>query len=402
MGIRRRSAILLGALAVVAAAVGASSAPAGAAPAGSFTQHTFTGTGGVSRGYWLYEPSGPATEPRPLVVYLHGCNQTAVDAAGGTRWNALAEQRGFVVAYPEQRVNPEEGGIGNGNGIGCWNWFLPEHQQRDVGEPALIAGITRAVTATRGVDPSRVYVIGASAGANMAVIMSATYPDLYAAVAAFAGCAYATCSDVTGEAAFAAMDTRARVVPAMIVQGTVDVLNNFAMGETMVRQQVGTADLADGQPDGSPAQVPTDTEHVGFDASLADNAGTIGDLCVRNRQFPCAGAVLGLDDYPYSVERHANTAGCSVVDFWIIHGLGHDYPGGDPAFTFTDPIGPDSTTAAYDFFGKHQLGAAPCAGAAAEPVVPEAPAFLLPIAAVGLLAVAARRRARVGTTAAAA
>jgi hypothetical protein len=49
-----------------------------------------------------------------------------------------------------------------------------------------------------------------------------------------------------------------------------------------------------------------------------------------------------------------------VVDFWIIHGLGHDYPGGDPAGSFTDPAGPDVTTAAYTWFLQHKVGQ-PCA-----------------------------------------
>jgi hypothetical protein len=44
---------------------------------------------------------------------------------------------------------------------------------------------------------------------------------------------------------------------------------------------------------------------------------------------------------------------------WLIHGLGHDYPGGDPRGSFTDPIGPDVTAGAWDYFDLHRLGA-PC------------------------------------------
>lgn len=54
--------------------------------------------------------------------------------------NHAADDHGFVVAYPGQDRgdNPQ----------GCWNWFLPEHQRRDVGEPAAIAGIARTATRT--------------------------------------------------------------------------------------------------------------------------------------------------------------------------------------------------------------------------------------------------------------
>ena len=358
-------------------------AVAHAADPGTFTESTY-GTGADAREYWTYVPSAPATGPRALVVALHGCTQTGPDVATGSRWNALAEQAGFVVVYPEQSAAA--------NGTQCWNWFLPEHQGRDAGEPATIAGITRQTIDAHGIDPAQVYVTGVSAGADMATNLGAAYPDLYAAIAPFAGCAYATCADVTGRLAYAQMGARARVVPTMVMQGTVDALNNFAMGETLVAQAVGTNDLADdGEANGSVPLQPTSTEHVGLDESAVDNAGTVGDTCVRNRQFPCAGALIGAETYPYSIERHADASGCSLVDFWIVHGLGHDYPGGDPAGTFTDPIGPDATGEIWRFFERHRMGA-PCY-AAAEPVVPEVPAVaLLPVLAAVTGAVWLRRR----------
>ena len=300
----------------------------------------------LGRDYYVYEPAVRTTAgPRPLVVFLHGCTQTAKDAAIGTRWTELAERRDFVAVFPEQSTAA--------NGTQCWNWFLPEHQRRDRGEPKIVADITRSVMASRGdIDPSRVYVAGISAGADLAMVMGATYPDLFAATVGFAGCAYATCTDVTGMQAKAAMGEHVRVLPALLLQGTVDALNNFALGETMVRQWVGTNGLD---------PVPTSIEHHGLDASYLAKLGTTGDTCVRNRQFPCASGLVGGTSYPYSVEHYADAAGCDVVDFWILHGLGHDYPGGDPAGTFTDPAGPDVTTATYDWMLRHRLGA-PCGG----------------------------------------
>ena len=38
----------------------------------------------------------------PMVVALHGCTQTTGDFAAGTRWNALAETKGFIVLYVQQ------------------------------------------------------------------------------------------------------------------------------------------------------------------------------------------------------------------------------------------------------------------------------------------------------------
>src|SRR5215216_2752630 len=66
------------------------------------------------RNYKLYVPSRyDKSRPAPLLVVLHGCTQDPDDIAKGTRFNAIAEEKGFLVAYPEQ---PQKY-----NGLKCWN-----------------------------------------------------------------------------------------------------------------------------------------------------------------------------------------------------------------------------------------------------------------------------------------
>lgn len=328
---------------------------------GSFTKHRYGATSDpFGRDYWLYEPKHVAS-PRVLVVYLHGCTQDARAAAIGTRWNELADKKGFVVAYPQQDAGKDSQDTtvrsveGSANGTQCWNWFRPEDQARGAGEPKTIAGITQTVIAHDKIDARRVYVIGASAGGAMSNVMAATYPELYAGVGSLVGCAYASCGDTSGELAFRTMGKNARRMPAFVVDGEADELNPFVHSQGVVDEWLGVADLKDdGTMNGSVSRQPSSVVHHGVDESAIGGIGQPGDTCVRNGEFPCIGGALGFKkSYPYSVFTYSDAAGRSLSQFWLIHGLGHDYPGGDPAGSFTDPLGPDITTGAYNFFMAH-------------------------------------------------
>jgi poly(hydroxyalkanoate) depolymerase family esterase len=358
--------VALAALLLASCNDSSSSTSSRSAGSASFSQLRFAESGLPERDYYLYVPSSlPANAP--LVVYLHGCNQTATQAAIGTRWNELAEQQGFVVVYPEQKnPNNEEdpaeqtnGHLSDGNGINCWNWFRPEHQSRDSGEPATIAGITRAVLnrSDLNLDEDRVFLGGMSAGGIMASTMGATYPDLYAAIAVVAGCGYPACGDATGTAAYQAMAAQARRLPVILFHGTADEIAPIAMGEDALQQWLGSNDWIDNdQLDNSVARTPAETVHVGFDESLFAGVGNEGDTCVRNQNSPCLGGLFGFESYPTTVERYTDARGCPLIDFWIIHGLTHNYPGGNPEGNFVDPIGPDITRASYNFFLANPKG----------------------------------------------
>lgn len=348
--------ILLSCSLLACGGAGSSSEPAGSS---SFTQHSFESDTLPQRDYWLFKPSSSASE-RTLVIYLHGCNQSAPDAAIGTRWNELAEQQGVYVAYPDQKDPNEQEFSGeqledhlfDGNGARCWNWFRPEHIQRDQGEAGTIAAITSELIEELDIDPNRVFIMGISAGAIMASTVSTLYPDLFAAAALVAGCAYPACTDSTGSLSYQAMGEHAQRMPVVIFQGTADEIQPYPLGREALHQSLGMNDWADdGSLNGSIPYTADQTQDYGLDSSLFAGVGTVGDTCVRNSNSPCIGGALGIQQsYPFTLETFVDGNQCPLIQFWTIHGLAHNYPGGNTEGSFTDPLGPDITAVAYNFF----------------------------------------------------
>jgi poly(hydroxyalkanoate) depolymerase family esterase len=265
-----------------------------------------------SRDYKVYVPSGAKGRRLPLIVMLHGCTQHPDDFAVGTGMNRLAEERGFIVAYPGQAASA--------NPAACWNWFDLGHQRRDEGEPAILAGITRAVIAEFAVDPARVYVAGLSAGGAMAATLSATYPELFAAAGVHSGLPHGAAADLPS--AFAAMRGGAKPAP----------------GTRRAKKRVPTI-VFHGASDGTVH--PSNAEAILADAR-ADLADPAPDLLLDG--------VAGGRAFTRTIVTDAR--GVPHAECWAIDGLGHAWSGGDPEGSFTDPRGPDASREMLRFFSE--------------------------------------------------
>jgi poly(hydroxyalkanoate) depolymerase family esterase len=290
-------------------------APVAVPDGATFLAATFCSVAG-SRPYKLCVPSSYHGQPVPLIVMLHGCTQSPDDFAAGTRMNEAAEKHTCLVAYPEQ--------TGAANRQRCWNWFREGDQQRDAGEPSLIAGITREVMRDYAVDPRRVYVAGLSAGGAAAAVMGEAYPDLYAAIGVHSGLACGAARDMPS--AFAAMQrgtadfahraggatqsgARSRIVPAIVFLGDGDATVNPRNGDAVVAQSARAAALSE------------------------------------------AGRVPG--GHAFRRTRQVDANGQTMIEQRVIHGAGHAWFGGSPAGSYTDPRGPDATAEMVRFFLEH-------------------------------------------------
>ena len=69
-----------------------------------------------------------------------------------------------------------------------------------------------------------------------------------------------------------------------------------------------------------------------------------------------------LNFLPYTVSRWNDGRGSLVQEYWRVTGLEHAWSGGSAAGSYSDPRGPDATSAMWTFFTHHRgAGAAPTA-----------------------------------------
>jgi poly(hydroxyalkanoate) depolymerase family esterase len=282
--------------------------PRGDVP-GSFSGGTHSCAAG-QRDFKLYVPPQAGERPLPLVVMLHGCTQNPDDFAAGTGMNEVGRQQGFYVLYAaqSQQANPQR----------CWSWFKHTHQERDRGEPAILASMTRTIIGSHPIDPTRVYVAGLSAGGAMAAILGQTHPDLFAAVGVHSGLAAGAAADLPS--ALAAMNNGpgplARNLdgpPTIIFHGDADTTVHPSNAKALAEALVGGA------------------------------AGKAAEIARPGRR-PATRRVHHLPD------------GRSRIEYWQIHGAGHAWAGGSAKGSYTDPRGPDASTEMVRFFLQHRIG----------------------------------------------
>lgn len=310
-----------------------------AAYGGSWVSGTVRNSFG-SRNYKLWISSGYRKEKSvPLVLMLHGCMQKPEDLATASGMNDLADANNFLVVYPEQ--------VAAANPLSCWNWFDPKHQARDEGEPALIAAVIQDLRSSYSIDTKRIYVVGISAGGAMAVVMAASYPELFGGLGVIAGEEYK--AGTTVEAGLASMKVGGpdpnqqgllayqamqkslsgskKRMPVIAFHGTKDPYLNPLNTDQLIAQWAQTNDYLDDGKDNDSISVQSPSETKG---------------AVPN-------------GYSYTRGQYKDSNGRWLMEKWIVEGLGHAWPGSPIANQFADPKGPKASAEIWRFFGETNL-----------------------------------------------
>jgi len=264
------------------------------------------------RTYKVYIPATAKTAntPLPLMIMLHGCNQTPDDFARGTGMNILAEEFGFLVVYPKQERKSQTNR--------CWNWYKPSDQARGAGEPALTASLTRHIISEYNVDPAKVYIAGLSAGASTALITATAYPDVFAAVGAHSGLPVGAAYDAASAmlAMRYGMPGRSHSVPlpTIIFHGDADKVVNVRNCRYIATRAT------------EPYPHLRRTQRNGYTAS--------GKKYVRT--------------------SHRLGKGRSFIEQWVVEDAGHAWSGGSELGTYTNPNGPDASREMVRFLMNHR------------------------------------------------
>ncbi|MCB9197141.1 MAG: PHB depolymerase family esterase [Flavobacteriales bacterium] len=117
---------------------------------------------------------------KPLIVMLHGCNQTPQQMMDITGIQKYADSLEFYILLPEQKMlnNPSR----------CFNWFNEEdYSYKENGEGRSIINMINYVKGNYQVDVNSIHLIGLSAGAAMANALMVHFPDIFHSGAILAG-----------------------------------------------------------------------------------------------------------------------------------------------------------------------------------------------------------------------
>ena len=131
--------------------------------------------GGLDRTYDVHIPASyTGTTPVPLVMTIHGAHNTTSMVRTWSKMNAVSDQSGFIVVYPQ--------------GVDCWNaGFTIGGCAAAPDDVGFLKAVVADVESHACIDPKRVYATGISNGSMMSQYLACQASDVFAAVAGVSG-----------------------------------------------------------------------------------------------------------------------------------------------------------------------------------------------------------------------
>jgi len=176
--------------------------------------------GGKTRSFRIYAPRLLAAEA-PLVIVFHGSMQTAdeVRRAMGYGLDRVADRNQFAVVYAE-------GYEGNWND--CRKAASYAARKENIDDVGFALAIIEKMHARYQIEPARVFAVGYSSGAQMAIRLALEAPQRLAGIAVIAA------GVPTPDNLDCKPNDGPWPVPAIVIDGTEDPINPFNGGNVSI------------------------------------------------------------------------------------------------------------------------------------------------------------------------
>jgi polyhydroxybutyrate depolymerase len=265
-------------------------------------------SGSRDRVYDVHVPStvNPA-QPSPLVILLHGVPRLS-GMAVITGFDEVADRFGYIVAYPRAFQTLDWN-------VGCE--LCSSAAIDDVDDVGFIRDLIEDLAAQVAIDRSRVYVAGFSQGALMTHFLGCELAD---EIAAF-GSVAATMIDEVEQGC-----SPSRPAPWLFIQGTDDA-------EFPWEGRVGELSTT-----------------ISARATIATWTGLNG--CSAD---PAVTELPDMEDDGTTVtlEEYRGCSGGAELDFYVVNGGGHTWPGAPVEFVATKSLEIDASELLAEFFSRH-------------------------------------------------
>jgi polyhydroxybutyrate depolymerase len=277
---------------------------------------------GVARWYLVTVPEAhDGAMPVPLVLDFHGLAEGAEIHTKMSAFSDVAEDKGFVVAFPQGTGAPVQ-----------WKTTTADPANPDL---AYVTRLLDTLGQELCLDESRVYATGLSMGAMMSSTLACTMADRFAAIAPVAGVADPDPCEP------------GRPVPVLAFHGTADEILLFNGG---VGDKLGDVLGGQDQPGTTTTTTPVDLNGSGYPETVAIWAERNG----------CDPEATDKDVSDEVVKRVYECPEGGDVEFFIVKGGGHSWPGSEFSKGLADIIGPttfdiDASEEIWSFFERFRL-----------------------------------------------
>ena len=135
--------------------------------------------GGLERQFIVHVPQNLPPRNAGLVIAMHGYGSSAENIMGYSGLNALADQHGYIVAYPQGTLDQQ--------GNAFFNVGYAFHSDSAVDDVGYIRALVARLVESYQIDPHRVYATGMSNGGDMSYLLACKAADVFRAIAPVAG-----------------------------------------------------------------------------------------------------------------------------------------------------------------------------------------------------------------------